>query len=204
MARAGFNINSFLAVMAENGIQRNNKYLVRFPTPNSLLGASNISSGAYINTSRELEYFCDSALIPGVAMLTHPTLRYGYGTTNKMPFAVQFNDASFTFIGDGSAAIWTLMTQWMNSTIGFSLIDGFPSKEYELSYRGSYTSDINVIAFNDAGDVTFDIVMREAFPVYVGDMPLNWSDNNSIQRIPVTFSFNDWYNNALTPVTPIP
>lgn len=204
MARAGFNVNNFLARIAENGVQKNNKFLVRFPLPQGLFTTG--GQAQFMNTARDLEYWCDSASIPGVALLTHSVLRYGYGTSEKKPYAIQFSDANFTFLADGKTAIWTLFQQWINRTIKYSVPDGFAadsatSGSYEVAYRGDYTVDINVLAFNEVGDVTMNIVLREAFPIFVGEMPLNMADG-SLAHVPVTFAFNDWYNNAF--VTPFP
>ena len=36
--------------------------------------------------------------------------------------------------------------------------------------------------------------MREIYPITLGDVQLNWGDANNIMRVPVTFTFKDWYN----------
>jgi hypothetical protein len=39
--------------------------------------------------------------------------------------------------------------------------------------------------------------MDEAFPISMGDIPLNWGDTNSLIKIPVTFTFFTWRNEAV-------
>ena len=36
--------------------------------------------------------------------------------------------------------------------------------------------------------------MTEAFPIAIGDMPVNWGDTNNLLKIPVTFTFYTMYD----------
>jgi hypothetical protein len=65
---------------------------------------------------------------------------------------------------------------------------------WELAYKYEYVSDVEVIVFNEQGNDVLTVVLREAYPTFVGDVQLNWGDTNNIARIPVTMTVYDWYN----------
>lgn len=201
MASAGFNINNFKSVVAQkNGLQRTNKFLAQFPIPQGMLVQSD-NNTKYRQTARFLEYFCEATNFPGVALNVHEVRRYGYGSFEKRPHAPQFTDVNFTFISDGKGEIWTFFQQWLKLTINYDLRNGISGstgvrgmKPFDVNYKSDYVSDVRVTSFADNGDKAITSILREAYPIFVGDIQVNWSDTNNIMRIPVTFTFADWYN----------
>ena len=199
---SGFNINEFKAQTKVKGFQKNNKFLVRFPLPRGFLNTPNFSK--YAEIDKVLEYWCEGATIPGVALSLTPINRYGYGAIEKKPSTPTFTDANFTFIGDGKSDNWLFFQQWIRLIDNYDLrgginpitgyVNGKPISPFEVSYKYEYASDVNLIVFDDSGTETFNIILRDAYPIYMGQIPLNWADNNTIMKIPITFTFMDWYN----------
>lgn len=204
MAQTGFNIANFSAVLSEKGVQKTNKFLVRFSIP---FGAASISST--LNTARTLEFWCDSVTLPGFMIQAFPVLRYGYGTVEKKPNQPTFNDVSLSVIGDGKGDNWGFFASWLNFILSFDASNAYNStgtetvtrgdipnasmQLAELSYKYEYASDISILTFNDSGSVIHNLVLREAFPIMLGDTQLNWADNNNITRFNVVLTYNDWY-----------
>jgi hypothetical protein len=62
---------------------------------------------------------------------------------------------------------------------------------YELSYKYEYVSDVNIIAFNDAGEEAIKVILREAYPLFLAGSPLGWGEKG-IMRHMVTMSFQSW------------
>jgi len=63
-----------------------------------------------------------------------------------------------------------------------------------VDYKENYASTLELFVYNDAGILIAKYVMTEAFPIAIGDMPVNWADTNNLLKIPVTFTFYTMYN----------
>jgi hypothetical protein len=193
---AGFNIKDFASHMNANGLMRNNKFLVRMPYPQ---GFDNVP--ALKESSRYVELWCDSTAIPGVNIKTAETRRYGYGPVEKFGSVASFNGVTLTFIADKNAKVhyffhnWTkLISNYDVRTGDFSRQSGIGSQRpYEISYKNTYVSNVEIIVFDDNGKQTMKVVLRHAYPTAIGDIQLNWSDTNDFVKIPVSFTFTDFY-----------
>ncbi len=197
----GFNVNSFRAeVNRYNGILKNNKFLVRMYAPQGLAATT------LANTVRSLEFWCESSNIPGVSLNTTEVRRYGYGNIEKKPYVSQNNDVTMSFFGDAQGIVWSYFQQWMRLIVNYDMRNGILGNTgilrnqapFELAYKEQYGVDIHLYVFDDAGKVAIHVVLREAYPIFVGDIQLNWGDTNSLMRIPVTFTVYDWYNERIS------
>lgn len=201
-----FNVNEIAAEISRKGIMRNNKFVVEFPIPLSL---RNTTGFAQLNdTNRVLSLYCEGANLPGVALLTEDIRRYGYGPNEKKPYAPIFTDVNLTFRGDASGDVWTFMHAWMKCAINYEYRTGmntpsgpvsnqFPSEvgyKLDTTNQEAYATDVTVRVYDDTGKETIQVILREAYPIFVGDIPLNWSARSDYMRIPVTLTFFDWFN----------
>jgi hypothetical protein len=66
-------------------------------------------------------------------------------------------------------------------------------RSYELAYKDDYAVDIRISVFKENTEEVIKIVLRQAFPTDIGDIQLNWNDTNDYMRIPVSFTYTDWY-----------
>jgi hypothetical protein len=193
----GFNIDNFISSINANSVMRNNKFLVRIPTPNGF-GAQKILN----ETGKYLELWCDSANLPSAMLGSESVRRYGYGHEEKRPTTIQVNDMNLTFISDGRAAIWTFFQQWIRLIYNYDMSSGLLKSNgvttnmnaMDLSYKSDYAVDIELFVFTETGQQLLSVILREAYPMSLGDVQLNWSDTNNIAKIPVSFTFFDWYN----------
>lgn len=205
----GFNISRFTSKTSERGFLKTNKFLIRIPVPAGLV--SSADNAYYTATSRDFEYWAEGAAVPGVALSMHTVQRYGYGIMEKKPFMPMFNDMNISILGDAAAQNWYWMQDWINLTVKHNATRGIdPPREqintngaitggarviapYEVSYRKDYVVDANIIVYDDAGNSTKSIILHDCFPSMVGEMQLNWMDNNNIARIPITLTYLDWF-----------
>lgn len=189
---AGFNINEFKSeVSARNGIMRKNKFLVTFPTPPVLLGLQ--------NTNRSIEYWCEAVNFPGYMLGSHDVRRWTYGPVEKRPLTPTFLPLSCTFMNDSDNDVMSFFDAWMQSIIPHNTSQGINtiqpnngSLAYEIEYKSRYVTDINIFVYDVSGKLTTNIVCREAFPIQLVDVPLNWSDRD-IFRFQINFQYLDWY-----------
>jgi len=196
----GFNIETFRSTLGKNGVLRNNKFMVRIPYPKGMSNSGNLKE-----TSRYLELWCDSTNLPEAVLSVMPIRRYGYGVQEKMPAEISFGDITFTFMSDGNGAIWGFFQQWMKMVMNYDMSTGIVGRNsiydrdqtpYEVAYKTDYITDIEIKIFHENGKEIFGVVLREAFPISLNNIQVNWADTNDIMRIPVTMTFTDWYRKS--------
>ena len=212
---AGFNPQRFRALTeGDRGFAKPSKFLAKIPIPASLYGADEFNE-----TGRDLSFWCDAASLPGAALQTRDVPRYGYGMIEKRPVRNIVQDLNFTFYADGGTnpnipnegTNWNFFTTWVRSISNFNMAQGFmmppggsvpagtggtgnnPLEPYEIAYKASYVSDIEVHVFRPDGSESHAVVLRDAFPTYVQEINVRWGDDGAIMQIPVLFAFTDWY-----------
>jgi hypothetical protein len=203
----GFNVNNFRAELSKTGVMKNNKFFVRMYSPRGFSSTGNRDANILASTTvRFLEFWCEATNIPGVSLSTTEVRRYGYGAMEKKPYVTLSNDITMSFIGDAKGIIWSYFQQWIRLIVNYDMRKGIIAENgilrnqspFELAYKEDYAVDIHISVFDDAGNESIHVVLRDAYPTFVGDIQLNWGDTNSLMRVPVTFSFFDWYNEKLT------
>lgn len=203
----GFDVNSFRSQVNKTGILKNNKFFVRMYAPRGMMRSNNAPAKQLASdTVRILEFWCEGANIPGVSLNVNEIRRYGYGNIEKKPYVSQNNDVTMSFIGDANGSIWSYFQQWMRLIVNYDMRNGiFAStgilqgqKPFELAYKEDYAVDIHISVFDDLGNESIHVVLRESYPIFVGDIQLNWGDTNSFMRVPVTFAVYDWYNEKVS------
>jgi hypothetical protein len=212
-----FNISEFQSRINDaGGLTRTNRFRVEIGIPkimNSLDGTSinlQVKNPALFNqlnsTQKYLEYFCEAAHIPGVALNTHEYRRYGYGSIEKRPFAATFTDITLTFLFDNKRKNYDFFQYWLNSINNYDYRSGISGESsnkitglnlFELEYKDNYSTEVRIFLLDDTGNTVASYVMTEAFPIFVGDIPLSWNDTNGVIRIPITFTFYTWHNEKL-------
>lgn len=195
---AGFNIDEFNSRISESGgLTRNNKFRLVI-TPPAIMSAipaekKTEALTTVINGARYLEFFCYAASIPGVALNTHEVRRYGYGPIEKKPFNIGFRDITLSLYFDNQRRNYDFLQLWMSTIFNHDPRSGIDNI-FIVDYKENYASTIELFVYDDSGVLIAKYVMTEAFPIQIGDMPLNWADTNNILKIPVTFTFYNFYN----------
>jgi hypothetical protein len=219
MPGRGFNVGVFRAAITERDLLRPNRFLIEFTIPLGLFGIGEFDET--VQTVRTLEYWCEGLSIPSFALATYPNLRYGYGAMEKRPFMGQFDTITCAVINDGKAANFNFFYSWINMIHNNNMSQGpfavpntvtavndanqpravgqFP---YELSYKKEYATDVKIRVYDNQGNERKTICLREAFPMMLGEMQLNWADNQSYLRLPVSLTFTDWYTEVPVDVAP--
>ena len=200
-----FNVTNIIAEISKSGVLRNNKFQVEFSIPPSFLGKPGYEK--LMGTNKVLSLYCEQCNIPGMALLTGDIRRYGYGPNEKKPYAPLFTDVSMALRGDAEGKVWAFMKEWSKSIINFEYRDGMTTKDknglypfevaykYDPTHNEGYATTTSISVFDDTGTKTpIKVILREAYPIFVGDIPLNWAARSDYMRIPVTMTFFSWYS----------
>jgi hypothetical protein len=186
-------LNNFISTVSKlNGFSRPNHFYVEIAPP--------IVMRDKTDDLRTLPFLCESANLPGVALATSEIRRYGYGPTEKKPYAPIFVDTSMTFLVDGSGLIQNFFYKWMNSIVKFDSMPwgngvqagGKTLFPFEVNYKEQYATDIIITTVDDANNDIVTVRLTEAYPIFMGDVSLSWADTDSISRLPITFAYFNW------------
>lgn len=204
-----FNINEILSEISNSGIMKTNLFMVEFSLPLSLRNKPQFQQ--LNQTNNRLQLYCEQTNLPGYGLLTSDVRRYGYGATEKKPYAPLFTDLSMTFRGDGDGNVLRFLHAWMKATINFEYRDGVNSSDgdklapqypWEVAYKydtknnTGYATNVIIHVYSQDGAEVHQVTLRQAYPILVSDQPLAWGSNNEYMRIPVIMTFFDWFNST--------
>lgn len=186
-------LNNFLATTSKlNGFTRPAYFYIEIAPPPMLTDE--------IATARNLAFLSESASLPGVSLATSEIRRYGYGPTERKPYAPIFVDTNMSFFVDGSGTIQKFFYKWMNGIVKFDeTVNGRGAKygnntlqPFEVNYKDQYATDILITTVDEVNNDIINVRLTKAFPIFMGDISLGWGDTDSIARLPITFTFYNW------------
>jgi len=185
-------ISKFRAkIGSKNGLLRTNHFYVEIPPPFMMAGQS--------DTAQFLPFVCEAANLPGMSLATSEIRRYGYGPIERKPYAPVFMDQTFTMLGDGTGTVHRFFYNWMNGIVNSSSmpysawgVSYNGARPFEVEFKSEYATDIKITAIDEANKKVIVVTLHEAYPVFMGDINMAWSDNDSIMRLPVTFTYYNW------------
>jgi hypothetical protein len=205
-----FNIEEFRGRIGQRGILQTNKYAVQISFGvNSAMNGTAVTTlvNGPVPTSKildDLQYRCVSASLPGVALRTVDSARYGVGVQEKMPFSSNFTDVDLTFICDRFGMTHAFLYTWLNyifttngatppgyaRTGGIAQLDG--RKFYTTEYKDNYAGNIQIVVYDTAGLPSITYNLYRAFPIALNDIPVSWEQQNGLLKVTAKFSFTEW------------
>lgn len=194
---SGFNIEQFKSQLnAQQGVLRNNRFLVTFSSPLCMINSQ---------TSRKIEYWCEAINYPGYQLASSAVRRWVYGPSEQRPYGPTFQQIQCAFVADGLNEIREYFSTWMQKILphdtgssdgskGMNIVSSYTSGfPYELAYKNTYVTELTIIVYGPNGVAVDGIVCKEAFPSNLTDMPLTWAEQNGVGVFSVNFDYLDWY-----------
>jgi hypothetical protein len=186
------NIDEFTSeINYRNGLLRGNRFKINITPPFILSDLRDIS--------RSLSFWCQGIAAPGYQLLTHDVKRHTYGPTEKRPFAPNFQQLQLTFMSDGNTDCWEFFNQWMQNIIPHDAGNGINSQSnytsnlvYLVEYKEAYAVDMEIVLFDETGDIIRKFFVREAFPSNMNPIQLDWANQNNYANFSVFMEFLDW------------
>jgi len=145
----------------------------------------------------KLSLYAEGSVLPGIFLQTGDLKRFGYGPNEKYPYSLQTNAISLNFFGDGQGIVYKFFYNWIQSIVRGDLeITGTLSNlsnnglaPYEVEFKENYATTIRLFLYTEQGDEILQYELLEAFPVRIPDVPVAWSNENSIMQFAVDFEF---------------
>lgn len=203
-----FNILDFQSYIADTGVIQSNKYDVQI-TFDGDFGAFDIngSDGSTVGTTestQDIQYRCISTSLPGLAMRTTDVNRFGVGVSEKMPFSANYTDVSLTFLMDRYGQGYNFWYTWFNYIFGingeetssnvYGTVNNSGNRRsfYTAEYKDNYSATITITVYDNEGNPNIVVTLLKAYPIYVNDVPLSWTDNNNLIKLTTVITFREW------------
>ena len=187
-----FNIRDMMGAMnASGGLTKTSKFFAEVYPPRSLAVNPN------------LFFLCEAATLPGVSWQTDEIRMSGYGNIEKRPYAPIFVDVTLVFFNDSNSKVLNFFHRWMQSIYNFNATinpEGTTSSGQPintLGYPKEYQGIVEITHYDDASEQVIKYSLQDAYPIAVGDIGMDWNNQDQLVRIPVTFSYNFWNSETL-------
>lgn len=173
-----FSIQKFITNMPVDGA-RPNLFEISFP---------------YIDGSKKFSFRAKATTIPGSTIGVAPVFYFG----RQVKFAGDrtFDPWTVTIISDEddyTSGPRSILELWMGSL-----------KTHESNLRATgfiqpdlYMKDADIIHYGKAGGEIARYTMKQAFPIDVSPVTLDWGNNDTIEEFSVTFAYQYWTNDVI-------
>lgn len=189
-------IDKFKSTIGKHqGIARTNRFaLIMTPPEQSLLNldiqsqVTNLLSGnsfapsSLLNDPRDMSLLCETCSFPGrqITTIDYQTVRQPL----KIPTGFFNEDITFTFLLTNDYYIKKMFDRWSELVLNTDL--------YKTGYLSDYARDVVIQQLNQANQVTYGIRLRQAFPISVNSIDMSNSDENTVVRLNVVFTYKDF------------
>lgn len=184
-----FAITEFLSTISNRGLASPAHYMVLIPQP-----LWNRGDGS--NTVPDLRFLCSSVQLPGISMATSEIHHFGYGMTEKKPYAPVFGDIEMAFLSTADGRTHKFFHKWMMNIMNFSMEEsifgGIRGAPFFVSYPENYVVDIQIFTYDRKSKNILTVKLFDAYPIQINDIMYGYEQLNSIVQIPVKFTYRSW------------
>jgi hypothetical protein len=102
-----------------------------------------------------------------------------------------------SFLGDNSGTVHKFFYKWLNGIVKYDELPrgkkGYNGlRPFEVEYKRAYATDITITCVDEVEKKLIEVKLIDAYPIFLDNISLNWSDSDSIAKIPVTFTYYQW------------
>lgn len=144
---------------------------------------------------------CDNVVLPSINLLQEQNIRrYGFGPVENVAYGVNVGDFTLQFIVDKDAFVVQFFEEWLNKIVNRDSFGGANinnvlaggRRPYEIAYKDTYAcSSINVFVYDRSQNNVMEYNIYDAFPTGIQSMNMSWSEENTLMKLNITFSFTD-------------
>lgn len=171
-------ISNFLSSFTEE-LARPNHFDVTINMPTALSGANDFA--------KSYTFRCESTELPGRSLQT--TAMKVYGVEEKFPYLTSYSDINLTFIVLDKMLEKRVFDRWINYI--------HPTSTYNFKYKETYAKDLIITQYNLKKEPSYQVKLKDAYPIAVGGLDLNWSADG-YHKLTVTFAYTSWEEDVST------
>ena len=173
-------ITSFRNVISRGGARGNQfRVFLQFPIALGIVNAA--------NAARDAQFLCEGASLPGqnlgIAMLNYR------GRQVKLAGERIFDNWDITVINEENFGLHNAFEQWANA------INNLNDNSGVLNSL-DYMVNLNVQQLDRNDNVLKEYTFRDAWPVSISPIQLNFGDNDNIERFTVSFAIDSFDSSA--------
>jgi hypothetical protein len=193
------NLKSTIA--KKGGLAMQNRFQIFFtpPTANSIKALLNsdakdlvgaiaknaISGGSLKNMipdPRDISILCESVQFPGRQITTMDYIADRQGV--KVPYGVINEDVTMSFLLTNDYYMKNMFDAWLSGIVDV--------ENYRVGYKKDFTTDIVIQQLNSKNIPVYGVRLENAFPITVSAVSLDNNSENSVQKMSVTLSYDNY------------
>lgn len=150
--------------------------------------------------TRGLSFQCTAAELPGYTVNVLESKIYG--PSYHIASTPAYTDLSLTFIC--ATDLWEkrFFEDWLYSIIPVGRTSRIGTAPH-AAYKEDYISRIKIKQYTDTGDVSYTVIIEEAFPIAISPLTLDWSNGDGFHTLQVNFKYTRWLqDDGLPPERP--
>lgn len=189
-----FSITQFSSQLNKHGLSKQNLFVVTISLPPKLSSIEN-----YIST-RDLTFLCKQVTLPGFDVNSPMIYPQSLGVGERRAIGINdFDVVPMVFMVDSNFNVLKFFHRWMQAVVNYDTKSGFNSQTpgtkqsvYQVGYKKDYvaTITIDVYSGNSPFGGKYTYVLKNAYPVNIGNILESWEDNGTIMSLNVGFSFD--------------
>lgn len=141
--------------------------------------------------------------IPSLGLQTTNIHRYGFGPPVQYPVNVQYTPVTIKFIVDKQGLLYKFFTTWLNGIFSQDIDQRKYGSLYRVEYKDAYSSDIDILVYDNYGEKQMEFKLNEAFPLQLQETPLSWNIQNQLIIVSVQFVYSSWQQTSPGPLSPL-
>ena len=155
-------LNSFISNVTGKGLSKSNYFSAIITYPRAMSSSGFTSPISQPNFSLQ----CDSAVIPGLSLITNDVAVYG--EARQMPTQRLFSELSLSFYADIDLNVKKFFDSWMDFIIN-------PNTR-TCRYYDDYVTRMEVIVHDKNLNIRYKVNLFECYPKSIQDIPLDYGD----------------------------
>lgn len=198
-----FNIDRFKSNIDSFGYLKPSHFEVGVQVPQFMNGAFLNNNGRLNSTNslnEILRYRIDQVKVPGASLMSAEVPVYGVGPNQKMPYNSYLHDTSFSVLIDKNSDLWHFWYNWVRYAVEFNGTESTGSlvgtqnriPSFNVRYKDDYSSTMQIIVYNQEGEISSRVNLYEAFPSSVREIPLAWNDVGDLMRLSVSVTYANY------------
>jgi hypothetical protein len=178
-------------ISKRGGLAKTNRFQVFFTPPQGsllsaqgLLGALTSGGGlkSMINDPRDISMLCENVTLPGRQITTVDYIAEKQSV--KIPYTFINEDVTCTFLLTNDYYMKTLFDAWLEQV--------FDTESYRAKFKKDFTTDVVIQQLNEKNVPVYGVRLENAFPTTVAGITLDNNSESAVQKINVTFSYDNY------------
>ena len=179
-------------ISKRGGLAKANRFNLIFSSPaGGLLNTSGgvVSSlisgggaGSLINDPRDISLLAENVTLPGRQI---STIEYiAEKQTVKIPYGIINEDVTASFLLTNDYYIKNMFDDWLKVC--------FDVENYRAKFKNDFAVDVVIQQLNEKNIPVYGVRLEKAFPTTVASITLDNNSENTVQKLNVTFSYENY------------